>query len=162
MHGMIAWFARNPVAANLLMVLIIGAGIYSLFNRIPLEVFPDIELDIVSVRVSYPGATPSEVEEGLSIRIEEAIQDLEGIEQIQSRSAEGSAVINVEVAQGYEPRILMEDIKARVDAINTLPDGAERPTVSIRQRTREVISVVLFGERPEWELRSWPSGCVMT
>ncbi|MEH6470738.1 MAG: efflux RND transporter permease subunit [Halopseudomonas sp.] len=153
MHGLIAWFARNPVAANLLMVLILGAGIHAISNRIPLEVFPDIDLDLVSVRVSYPGATPSEVEEGLSIRIEEAIQDLEGIEQLLSRSSEASAVINVEVAQGYDPRILMEDIKSRVDAINTLPDGAERPTVSISQRKREVISVVMYGERQEWELR---------
>ena len=72
MHGMITWFARNPVAANLLMLLILAAGLYSVSNRIPLEVFPDIELDMISVRVSYPGSTPSEVEEGLSIRIEEA------------------------------------------------------------------------------------------
>ncbi len=153
MHGMITWFARNPVAANLLMLLIMASGLYSVSNRIPLEVFPDIQLDMISVRVSYPGSTPTEVEEGLSIRIEEAIQDLEGIDQLLSRSREGSAVVNVEVAQGYDARILMEDIKGRVDAINTLPDGAERPTVSINQRKREVISVVVYGEREEWELR---------
>ncbi|MEH6823707.1 MAG: efflux RND transporter permease subunit [Motiliproteus sp.] len=153
MHGMIAWFARNPVGANLLMLLILGGGLYSLSNRIPLEVFPEIDLDLISVRVSYPGATPSEVEEGLSIRIEEAIQDLEGIEQLLSRSSEASAVVNVEVAPGYDPRELMEDINSRIDAINTLPAGAERPVVSISQRKREVISVVLYGERQELELR---------
>ena len=153
MHGMIAWFARNPVGANLLMVLILGGGLYSLSNRIPLEVFPEIELDMVSIRVSYPGATPSEVEEGLSIRIEEAIQDLEGIEQLLSRSSEASAVVNVEVAQGYDSRQLMADINSRIDAINTLPATAERPVVSISQHKREVISVVLYGERQELELR---------
>ncbi len=153
MHGLIAWFARNPVAANLLMLLILGGGLYSLSNRIPLEVFPEIDLDMVSVRVSYPGATPSEVEEGLSIRIEEAIQDLEGIEQMLSRSSEASAVVNVEVASGYDPRRLMEDINSRIDAINTLPAGAERPVISISQRKREVISVVLYGAREELELR---------
>ena len=153
MHGLIAWFARNPVAANLLMLVILGGGLYSLSNRIPLEVFPEIDLDMVSIRVSYPGATPSEVEEGLSIRIEEAIQDLEGVEQLLSRSSEAAAVINVEVASGYDPRRLMEDINSRIDAINTLPAGAERPVVNISQRKREVISVVLYGARDELELR---------
>jgi multidrug efflux pump subunit AcrB len=154
MHGMIAWFARNPVAANLLMMLILGAGLYSLSSRIPLEVFPEIELDLVQIRVAYPGATPAEVEEGLSIRIEEAIQDLEGIEELLSRSSEGMAVINVEVDPDYDARELMEDIKSRVDAINTMPDGSERPQISISQRKREVISVVVYGQRQEWELRS--------
>lgn len=153
MHGMIAWFARNPVAANLLMVVILASGLYSISNRIPLEVFPDIELDLIGINISYPGATPAEVEEGLSIRIEEAIQDLEGIEQLVSLSREGSALINVEVDQGYDPRILLDDVKSRVDAINTLPDNAERPVISLRERKREVISVVVYGEREEWELR---------
>ncbi|WP_421864828.1 efflux RND transporter permease subunit [Motiliproteus sp.] len=153
MHGMIAWFARNPVAANLLMVLIIGAGLHSLANRIPLEIFPEIELDLITVRVSYPGASPVEVEEGISIRVEEAVQDLQGIADLVSRSTEGSAAIHVEVESGYDERVLLDDVKSRVDAINTLPDGAERPTVTLVQATREVLSVVIYGERSELELR---------
>jgi len=153
MHGMITWFARNPVAANLLMVTILVSGLYSLGNRLPLEVFPDIDLDQITVRVSYPGATPVEVEEALAIRIEEEIQDLEGIDSLFSRSTEGSVLVSVEVGNGASPRELMNDIKSRVDAINSFPDEAERPVVSLRQRRREVISVVIYGERSQQELR---------
>ncbi|HEY5717462.1 MAG TPA: efflux RND transporter permease subunit, partial [Motiliproteus sp.] len=153
MHGMITWFARNPVAANLLMVAIMVSGLYSLANRLPLEVFPDIDLDLINVRVSYPGATPTEVEEALAIRIEEEIQDLEGIDSLFSRSTEGSVLVSVEVAKGASPRELMEDIKSRVDAISSFPDEAERPVVSLQQRRREVISAVIYGERSEAELR---------
>jgi len=90
MNGSIRWFARNTVAANLLMVCILIAGAYSLFTRIPLEVFPSIELERVNIRTSFPGAPPSEVEEGVTVRIEEAIQDIEGIEKMISTSSEGS------------------------------------------------------------------------
>ena len=86
MNGSIRWFARNTVAANLLMVCILIAGAYSLFTRIPLEVFPSIELERVNIRTSFPGAPPSEVEEGVTVRIEEAIQDIEGIEKMISVS----------------------------------------------------------------------------
>ncbi len=153
MHGMIAWFARNHVAANLLLVTIIGAGLYSLNNRIPLEVFPDINLDIVSVNVAYRGATPSEAEESISIRVEEAVYDLEGIDKITSRSVEGRSSVNIEIASGYDTRDLMNDIKSRVDAISSFPADAERPVIAIEQHKREVISVVLSGELNEMELR---------
>ena len=79
MNGSIRWFARNTVAANLLMVCILIAGAYSLFTRIPLEVFPSIQLERVSIRTSFPGAPPSEVEEGVTVRIEEAIQILKAL-----------------------------------------------------------------------------------
>ncbi|WP_246480461.1 efflux RND transporter permease subunit [Motiliproteus sediminis] len=153
MNGLITWFARNPVAANLLMLAVLLAGLHSIASRLPLEVFPDIELDLINVRVSYPGATPSEVEEALAIRIEESVQDLEGIDRLFSRSTEGSVLVSVEVAKGTEPRDLMNDIKSRVDAINTFPVDAERPVVSLQQRVREVISVVVYGERDAIELR---------
>ncbi|MEJ2521564.1 MAG: efflux RND transporter permease subunit [Gammaproteobacteria bacterium] len=67
MKGMIAWFAKNDVAANLLMFTILGLGIWALTSRIPLETFPAFELDLVQVRVPFPGATPVEVEEGITI-----------------------------------------------------------------------------------------------
>ena len=79
MHGIIAWFTRNGVAANLLMVSIIMAGLLALARSIPTEVFPEFDLDIITVSVPYRGSTPSEVEESVVVRIEEAIQDLQGI-----------------------------------------------------------------------------------
>ncbi len=151
---MIAWFTRNGVAANLLMVSILFAGFIAATRSIPTEVFPEFELDVIEIGVEYRGSTPSEVEEAVVIRIEEAIQDLEGIKQITSSSAEGAGAVSVEVEKGYEARELLEDIKNRVDAINTFPDETENPTVRIAQRSGAVITVVLSGNLAEADLRT--------
>ncbi len=153
MHKLIEWFVRNHVAANLLMILIIFLGLRAAFFAIPLEVFPAFELDIINIQVSLPGATPEEAEESLAVRVEEAVYDLEGIEQLISRSSEGGATVSVEVDGLYDLREVLSDIKTRVDAINTFPADAERPLVSQAQRKREVISVVLSGKINNKELR---------
>ena len=80
MHGAIAWFARNHGAANLRMVVIIAAGIFTMFNRIPLEVFPSFERDIINVSATYAGAAPNEVEEGVIRKIEESVADIPEID----------------------------------------------------------------------------------
>jgi len=151
---MIEWFARNGVAANLLMVLIFFMGFWSLTLRTPLEVFPEFERDVVNIAMSYRGATPIEVEESLVIRIEEAIEDLQDIKKIVSNADEGVARVRVELESASDPRAVLDDIKNRVDAINTFPDDAERPIFSIQEFSREVISVVISGDLPERELRS--------
>lgn len=152
-QGFISWFAKNHVAANLLMVSILFIGILSLNTRIPLEVFPSIELDVVNVSTALPGSTPSETEKGITIRIEESVSDLEGIDNISSRSSEGSSNVTIELASGYDAQVLLNEIKNRVDSINTLPVDAEKPLVSKATRKREVISVVVFGDVTEKELR---------
>ncbi len=147
---MISWFARNPVAANLLMLFIIFMGLLSVNNRIPLEIFPDVSLNTVSIQVQLRGSTPQEVEQGITIRIEEAVQDLEGIERITSRSQEGVAEIRLEVAHAVDERDLLADVKTRIDALNTLPEEAEKPVIQLRERRREVITVAVssrYGER---------------
>ena len=150
---MISWFARNGVAANLLMFFIIVWGGFSMLNRLPLEVFPSFELDRINIRVPFRGATPAEVEESINIRIEEAIHDLEGIKELRSTATEGIGTIIAEVAKGYDSRELMDNIKLRVDGLSTLPDDSERPVIYIPQREREVISVVIAGDLRERELR---------
>ncbi len=150
---MIAWFTRNHVAANLLMVTLLLLGFMSLQLRIPLEIFPTFGADTISVSVSLRGSTPEEAEQSVAIRIEEAIQDLEGIEKISSRSSEGSSSVTIEVDSGYEPRELLNDIKSRVDAINTFPAEAEKPIISLAIRTREVITVSISGDLSEREIR---------
>lgn len=152
---MIAWFTKNHVAANLLLITILLAGIFSLSNRIPLEVFPSFESDVVSVNVSLRGATPEDVEQGVAIRVEEAVQDLEGIKRITSRSSEGSASISIEIESGYESRDILADIKSRVDAINTFPADAENPVVGLSQRIREVLTVTIAGDYSEAEIREY-------
>jgi multidrug efflux pump subunit AcrB len=154
MHGAIAWFSRNSVAANLLMISILIGGFYSLTQRVPLEVFPSIDLERVTVRTSFPGATPAEVEEGVTVRIEEAIQDLEGIKEIVSTSSEGSSRVDVELEKGFDLKQLRDDVATRVEGLTTLPDEAERPAVSIPTFQREVISVVIAGPLTERELRA--------
>jgi len=149
----IAWFARNGVAANLLMVVILLLGLNAVLTKIPLEVFPDFELDIINVRIPFRGATPADVEEGVVIRAEEAIFDLEGIKEIRSKAGEGSASITVELEKGFEPRDLLDDVKNRIDAISTFPAEVERPIYSLAKHRREVISVVVSGNLDERELR---------
>jgi len=150
---MIAWFTKNHVAANLLMVSIVFIGVVSLTTRIPLEVFPTVELDIVSINANLPGSTPSEIEQGITIRVEESISDLEGIKSISSRSREGSSSVSVELLGGYDPQVLLNEIKNRVDAINTFPVDIEKPLVNKSVRRREVISIVVSGDVTESELR---------
>jgi len=152
---MITWFAKNSVAANLLMISILFAGLFNLSNNIPLEVFPSFEAQTVSVSVSLPGATPQDVEKSVTIRVEEAVQDLEGIDEIRSTSGEGSAAVYIDIDDDYDPQTLLADIKSRVDAINTFPSDAERPVISLAQHTRDVITVTLASDYGEHETREY-------
>jgi multidrug efflux pump subunit AcrB len=153
MHGLIAWFARNDVAANLLMLVIVVAGLYSLSNKIPVDLFPEFEINTVQVSAVLPGASPQEVEEGLTIKIEEAIQDIPGIRVMTSRSNEGSSSVTVEVEDGFDVREMLDEMKSRVDAINNFPVEAERPLVTMPQRKRDAIGVVMYGDYDSLTLR---------
>ena len=150
---MIAWFARNHVAANLLMLTLLALGLGSLKLRIPLEVFPTVEPRVIIVSVAVPGALPEEMETSVSIKLEEAVQDLEGIESITSRSFENSTSVSLQLDEGYDPQALLAEVKNRIDAINTLPVDAERPLVNLAKRKREVISVAVSGDLTEREIR---------
>ncbi len=149
---MIAWFARNHVAANLLLAAIVIAGMYSLVRVIPVEVFPSFELETVNVSVSYPAATPEDMETGIANQIEESIADLPEIEKLTSRSVEGAVTVTAEVRSGEDPQKLLNDIKSRVDALSTLPVDAERPIVERPLIKREVLSLVVSGDLDEKEL----------
>jgi multidrug efflux pump subunit AcrB len=153
MHALIAWFARNSVAANLLMIFIIVWGLSALATRIPLEVFPSFELDTVNVNIPFRGATPSEVEEGVTVKVEEAIQSVEGIKSMTSTANEGAGSVFVKVASGYDPEKILDDIKQRVDGISTFSSEVGTPRITIPTANREVISVVVAGAMPEKELR---------
>ncbi len=149
---MIAWFARNPVAANLLMVSIIMGGLLAVKTELTLEVFPDANPDTISIAVPLRGATPEDVELGVATRIEEAVQDIEGIDRMTSQSVEGSTSVQLELDSDYDPRDVLDDVKSRVDAINTFPADTEKPVISLAVRKRAVIDVVVAGELAEEEL----------
>ncbi|MBR9911831.1 MAG: efflux RND transporter permease subunit [Gammaproteobacteria bacterium] len=150
---MIAWFARNDVAANLLMITIALLGLYSLTHWIALEYFPEFESREISVRVTLRGATPEDAELGLATRIEEAIKDLQGIKEYSSVSAEGGTAVRIQAEEGYDARLLLDDVKSRVDSINTFPVGAERPVISLAQRRRAAITLTIAGDVSELEMR---------
>ncbi len=151
--GAIAWMAGNSVAANLMMAVLLIGGLFMGFH-IKQEVFPEFSLDRVSIFVSYPGASPEEVESGIILAIEEAIQDLEGIDEITASAAEGSASVTVEAIEGTDINRLWQEIKSEVDRISTLPDEAEEPQVTIAARKREVLRLALYGDASENTMRA--------
>ena len=152
MKDMIAWFAKNTVAANLLMILILGSGALTI-SKLRMEIFPEFSADMIRVSVVYPGAAPAEVEEAICVRVEEAVQGLEGIKEISSTASENVGTVNIEVQQGFDIRKLLDDVKARVDAIDTFPDEAEEPTSREIVISREVIYVAISGETDEKSLK---------
>ncbi len=143
--GIIAWFAANHVAANLLMILIIVAGLISA-NGIRKETNPVFELNLIQVRVPYLGAAPQEVEEGVVIKIEEAIQDLQGIKRIRSNSFEGSGNVTIEVKQDADLAQVLSDVKTRIDAISTFPALTEKPVIYKQEVNNPVVMVALNGD----------------
>ena len=152
---MIEWFARNSVAANLLMAAIIVAGLVMIWKHIPLHTFPESDPDTITVTVALRGATPEDMELGVAVRIEEAVSDLVGIEQITSVSDEGTARVYIEADDTVDPRDLLNDVKNRVDSINTFPVEAERPVVALAQRLSSVIQVLVSGPVSEVEIKNY-------
>ncbi len=150
--NIIGWFAHNPVAANLLMACLIAGGLYTAVV-ITKEVQPRIETNFVTVSVPYRGGTPRDVEEGVLVRIEEAIQDLEGVREIIATAREGSGTVTVEVDAGFDVLEVLDNIKIRVDSIATFPAETERPTYRRNVFTQEVIWVSVYGDVPERSLK---------
>ena len=152
MSRIIEWFARNPVAANLLAVLIVVSGLLTV-GFIRQEVFPEFSSDMISVAVVYPGAAPEEVEEGICVRIEEAIQSLDGIKKVTSTAAEGAGTVVVELLPEADPRDVLDDVKSRVDAIDTFPEEAEKPIIQEILLRKQVINVAVSGPADERSLK---------
>lgn len=152
MNRLIQWFVENRVAANLLMVLIFVGCAFS-FSKLSKEVFPMVARNFVEVQMGYPGAGPTEVEQQLTIRIEEAIADLEGIYAISSRSRQGQTNVQIEVAEGYDPQQILNDVKTRVDAINTFPTNVERPIVRRQISRSQLMSIAVYGNVDEAALK---------
>ena len=152
MKSFITWFADNHVAANLLMLFLLAAGAVTGMTM-KVEVFPETELDIITISTAYPGASPAEVEEGIIRQIEENVAGLAGIERIDSVAREGAGSITIEVVENWDLKKLLEEVKAAVDRINTLPEEAEKPVVSEVTRRSRVINVAVFGDTSEATLK---------
>jgi len=142
---MIEWFAKNHVAANLLMFAIMTLGVLAIKKEIALELLPDFELGSVTITTILPGGNPTSIEETITARIEEAISDLQGIKEINSRSSEGISSVIVQIEADYDQQALLSDIKIRVDSLNTLPQDAERPTIELTRQAIPVIGMAIYG-----------------
>ena len=147
--GIIAWFAANHVAANLLMLLIIVAGVISLAT-IRKQTTPDFQLNTIQVRVAYLGAAPQEVEEGVVVKIEEAIQDVKGIVKLEGRAREGVGSVTAEVSSGTDINEVLNEIKTRVDAISTFPGLTEKPVIFKEEIPIHVVFVAIHGSLDEF------------
>jgi multidrug efflux pump subunit AcrB len=150
--GPIAWMAQHSIASNLLMILLIGGGIWAAFN-IQKEVFPEFDLDIVNVTVSYPGAAPTEVEQGILRPVESAIRGVDGIKEITSTAREGFGSVAIELVTGTDRMRAFQDIDQAVARIRTFPDDTEEPEVTLVTPRQEVMELVLHGEVDIWALR---------
>ncbi|MDH3436908.1 MAG: efflux RND transporter permease subunit, partial [Betaproteobacteria bacterium] len=154
MNGLIAWMARHPVAANLLMTFLVIAGLTSALT-LKQEVFPEIEIEIIEVRVVYQGAAPDEIEEAIIQRIEEQIEGIEGIQRVNSYAAEGVGVVRAELTREARVPRKLDEIKSAVDRITTFPEEAERPEVKELTTRQRVIELAVYGDAGESVLREF-------
>lgn len=150
--GVVAFMARNGVAANLLMVFFLIAGLIS-FSSIVQEVFPENSLDTIQVTVAYPGATPDEVEESILQKIEEGVEAIEGIKKVTSTAAENVGSVSIELELGTDIARALDDVKSEIDQIQTFPDEAEEPNVRELTTRQSVIKIALYGDVSETALK---------
>ena len=151
-RGAIAWMARNHVPPNLLMIAFIVGGLIMSF-QIQQEVFPDLELDLIFVTVPYPGASPEEVEEGIVLAVEEEVRGLDDVKEVTSWAREGLGAVLIELQLGANSNKALADVQNTVDGIRTFPQDIERPTVSLAENQRHVITAILHGAQSEVDLR---------
>ena len=146
--GLLAWWAKNPVAANLLMIFILLLGWFS-YTQLKKRTFLDFELYTVQVTVPFRGGSPEDVEKGVVIKIEEAVQDIKGIKRIRSTATENAGSVFIELTQDTDIDTALNDVKLRVDAIDTFPVEAERPVISKFEPQQQVLWLSLHGEMDE-------------
>ena len=152
MTGAIGWMAKNSVAANLLMLALVVGGL-AIGQGIKQEVFPEFDMDWVTIMVPYPGASPSEVEQGIILALEEAVRPIDGVKQVMSSSRESHGSVYVELLGGADSQEVISDIKNAVDRIAFFPEDAERPAIGMMSNRREVISLALHGQHSADELK---------
>ncbi|MGB2863427.1 MAG: efflux RND transporter permease subunit [Sedimentisphaerales bacterium] len=151
-RGLIAWMTGNRITPNLLMLIFLVGG-FLMALRIKQEVFPEFDLNMVTIQVAYPGSSPEEVEQGIILVIEEAIRGLDGIKEITSMAGESMGMVRAELEEGADDQRIYQDIKQQVDRIVTFPLDAEEPEVSQLIMRREVLRIQLYGDTSEWILR---------
>jgi multidrug efflux pump subunit AcrB len=150
--GIIAWFARNSIAANLLMFFILIGGALTAFT-INKQMFPQPEINWISYAAPYPGAAPQEVEEGITIKIEEALKSVQGLKRVITYSNRGYSNGWFEIELDYDPQVVLEEVKSAIDTISSFPDGMERIKIEREKYRQEVLYISLYGDLANGELK---------
>ncbi len=151
-NAIAGWSVKNRVTVNILMILILAAGAISLL-RLKRETFPEFSLDMILVSVSYPGASPEEIEEGICVKIEEAIKGVEGIKKLTSTAMESFGSVAAELESGTDPRKVLDDVETEIDRIETFPEEAKEPVIQELTIREPVLYVAVYGNTPELTLR---------
>ena len=152
-RGLIAYFAKNPVAGNLLMVILLVGGLLSAIG-LTAQVFPTMDPGTVSISVAYPGATPTEVEEGITRRVEEAVFGIDGVDRVISRASENLGSVTLELKDFVDADKVRDDAEAAVQQlIDFPPEDAEQPKVVRAETLSDVLTIVVSSELGERELR---------
>lgn len=154
MKYLISAFARNRVFANILLLTVVMVGIMAGIMIVK-ESFPSMEKDSISISMSYPGADPEEVEEGISRKLEDAMERIEGVKEYTTVSFENFASATMEVEKGYDVKDVLDRVKTQVNAISTFPGGAENPVIQDVVRKSTVLSLYLASDMPERRLKEW-------
>jgi len=151
--GLIAWFARNSVAANLLMVFILVGGLFTA-STIQKQMFPQVKINWIELNIPYPGAAPQEVEEGITMKVEKALESIQGLDRVITYSNRSMSTGYFRVAKGYDPQVVLEEVKAQIDAIPSFPAGIERPKVERIKYNQEVMYISLYGDLSNQRLKA--------
>jgi multidrug efflux pump subunit AcrB len=151
MSSLIAWFARNATASNLVMLALLVGGAGAALS-IKQEVYPSFQLDFVDVRMSYPGASPEEVADAILLPIEEQMRSLDIAERVTGTAEQGRARVEVELAEGIDPNRAVQEVTNAVGRVSFFPEDAERPTISIREEQRRIMWLALYGALDERQM----------
>lgn len=151
--GLIAWFARNKIAANLLMVFILVGG-YLTSITINKQLYPQHESKWIEYRATYPGAAPQEVEEGITLKLEQAVKSIEGLDRVITKSQRNRAEASFRVASSYNVQEVFEEVKSHLDAIPSFPEGMEKPLIYRKKRQQDVLYISLYGDVSTKELKA--------
>ncbi|KJF90495.1 efflux RND transporter permease subunit [Photobacterium leiognathi] len=152
--GLIAWFAHNHVAANLLMLVVMLGGLFSI-SLINKEIFPAFALNRIMISASYPGASPEDIEQSINVKIEQSLDNVKNIKRIQSVASQGSASLTLELESEADLEQVLDDVKQQIEAISTFPVNMETPLVKRAEFTSNVVFISLYGDLNERQLKEY-------
>lgn len=151
-RGPVEWMVHNRITANILMLIFLVGGFYFALN-IKKEVFPAFDIDSITVSVALPGASPEETEKSIALVIESELADIEGLDEISAVASEGSARVTAEIREGENRQQIFQEVQEAVSSITTFPEDSEEPGVTLNSRSRDVLTIALYGDANEWTIR---------